>query len=260
MHHVKHLMKKYGLTPKKYWSQYFLVSSSVITTMAQYARGIVLEIGPGLGSITTELARRADKVIAVEKDWRMIDILEKEYDFDNVEIIQGDITSISLPRFDRVISNIPYHLSSPITFRLLDCPCELAVLSYQKEFADRLVAPIPSPGVSRLTIMAYTKADCTILRYIPRTAYYPVPKTDCALVTLTPHRKMEPDAFFETVVRALFTHKRKTIQNALLSSIDLLEIPEKKLKSHSIPYKDKRAEMLTFHEIRTLADYVKTLT
>lgn len=261
MHHqVKYLIKKHGLTPKKHWSQYFLVSLPVIEEMARYARGTVLEIGPGLGCITAALAKRAEKVIAVEKDWRMVNILEKEYSFTNVEIIQGDITTVSLPRFDRVISNIPYHLSSQITFQLLEYDIELAVLSYQKEFADRLVAPIPSVGTSRLTVMAHTRADCRILRNIPRTAYFPVPRTDCALVEIIPNRKMEPDIFFDNVVRALFSHKRKTIQNALFSSSDLIGIPEDDLKLCTIPFGKKRPEMLTLDEIWTLVNSLKTIT
>jgi 16S rRNA (adenine1518-N6/adenine1519-N6)-dimethyltransferase len=256
---VKHLLKKYGLSPKKYWSQYFLVSSSVISDMAQYARGVVLEIGPGLGFITAELARRADKVIAIEKDWNMVHILQQEYGFENVDIIQGDITSISLPPFDRVISNIPYHLSSHITFNLLDWEYELAVLSYQREFAQRLVAPIPSHQVSRLTVMTRIKADCTLLRYIPPTAYYPVPRTECALVKILPHTKGEPDAFFENVVRAIFTHKRKTIQNALLSSKDLIDIPENLLTSDNVPFNHLRAEMLTLDDVCTLVDSLRNL-
>jgi 16S rRNA (adenine1518-N6/adenine1519-N6)-dimethyltransferase len=256
---VKYLLKKYGLTPKKYWSQYFLISPSVISDMTQHARGIVLEIGPGLGFITTELARRADKVIAIEKDWNMIHILQQEYAFENVDIVQGDITSMSLPPFDRVISNIPYHLSSQITFTLLDHECELAVLSYQKEFAHRLVAPIPSSQVSRLTVMARIKADCTLLRYIPRTAYYPVPQTECALVKIIPHKKKEPDTFFENVVRALFTHKRKTIKNALLSSKDFIDIPENRLMSDTVPFKNLRAEMLSLDDICTLVDSLRDL-
>jgi len=261
MHHnIKYLIKKYGLTPKKRWSQYFLVSLPIIQAMARYARGTVLEIGPGLGCITAELAERAEKVIAVEKDWRMVNILKKEYSFTNVEIIQGDITTIPLPRFDRVISNIPYHLSSQITFQLLEYDCELAVLSYQKEFADRLVAHIPSVDTSRLTVMAHIRADCKILRYVPRTAYYPVPKTDCALVEIIPNRKIEPDTFFENVIRALFSHKRKTIQNALFSSRDLIGIPENHLRSYNIPFRKKRAEMLTLDEICTLVDFLRGLT
>ncbi|MBU7027387.1 MAG: ribosomal RNA small subunit methyltransferase A [Theionarchaea archaeon] len=254
--HVKLLLKKYRITPKKSWSQYFLISQFVIHEMASYARGVVLEIGPGLGFITQELAKRAGKVITIEKDKKMVNILENEYTFDNVEIIKGDITEMDLPVFDRVISNIPYHISSQITFKLLEHEFELGVLSYQKEFAQRLVMP-PSPQVSRLSVMAQMKADCELLRVISRKNFYPVPKTDCALVKLVPHPKIAADTFFDNVVTGLYSHKRKTVRNALLSSVDLTGVTRERLKTIQIPYTERRVWSLTLEEICTLVDVLR---
>lgn len=255
--HLQLLLRKYKITPKKRWSQYFLVSQAVTEAMAVYARGTVLEIGPGLGFITQELAKRADKVIAIEKDKKMVDILTSEYTFDNVEIIQEDVLEMELPAFDRVISNIPYHISSQITFKLLEREFELGVLSYQKEFAERLVMP-PSPQVSRLSVMAQMKADCTLLQVVSRKNYYPVPKTDCALVKLVPRPHVVTDTFFDNMVKGLYSHKRKTVRNALSSSVDLTGITKERLQVIQIPYAERRVWSLTLEEVRTLVDVLRS--
>lgn len=250
------LLKKYGITPKKRWSQYFLVSPAVIDMMASYAQRTVLEIGPGLGFITAELAKKADKVIAIEKDKKMVKILENEYSFSNVEIINEDILEMDLPACDRVISNIPYHISSQITFKVLTHAFELGVLSYQKEFAQRLVTP-PSPQVSRLSIMAQAKADFRIVKTVSRRCYYPVPQTDCALVEVTPHIKVATDSFFDTVVKGLYSHKRKTVKNALLSSRDLTGFTKEQVNTLQIPYTERRVWSLTLEEVRALVDALR---
>ena len=259
--HVKSLLRKYGITPRKKWSQYFLISRSVIQVMASYARGVVLEIGPGLGFITQELAKRADKVVAIEKDRKMVEILKNEYQFDNVEIIEGDITLIDLKDipFDRVISNIPYHISSEITFELLDCDFELGILSYQKEFAERLVSVLPSLEASRLSIMAQVKAKWEILQSVPRGNYYPVPKTDCSLVKVEPCEIVSTDSFFEAIVRGLYSHKRKTVKNALISSRDLTGISKEVFQQRQIPFAERRVWSLTLEELCHLVSYLRTL-
>jgi 16S rRNA (adenine1518-N6/adenine1519-N6)-dimethyltransferase len=254
---MKSLLRKYKIVPKKRWSQNFLISKPVILFMASYARGVVLEIGPGLGFITAELAKRADKVIAIEKDRKFVEILQNEYSFDNVEIINEDVMTLDLPDFDRAISNIPYHISSHITFKLLDHRFELAVLSYQKEFAQRLVEVPPSPRVSRLSVMVQAKADCCILKTVSRRNFYPVPETDCALVKITPHEKIATDAFFENVVRGLFSHKRKTVKNALVASTDLIGSRKDEIQTLSIPYGERRVWSLTLEEIRDISDALK---
>jgi len=253
---LAYLLKKYNIRPRKSWSQYFLMSQPVIQIMASFARGVVLEIGPGLGFITAALAKKADKVIAIEKDKKMVRILQKEYIFDNVDIIQGDILELDLPVFDRVISNIPYHLSSPITFRLLEHSFELGVLSYQKEFAQRMVE-VSSPKVSRLSLMVQVKADCSIIQYVSKKSFYPQPKTDGALVTVNPHQKFPTDTFFDQVITGLYSHKRKTVKNALLSSVDLTGLSKDSLRSTHIPYSEKRVWSLTLQEVRTLVDALR---
>lgn len=254
---MRSLLKKYGVTPKKKWSQYFLVSEPVIKTAASYAQGVVLEIGAGLGTLTKALAARADKVYAIEKDQRFVKILSTECVFDNVEIIHGDIRTINLPSCDRVISNVPYHLSSYLMFTLLDHPFELGVLFFQKEFAQKLVEKPGSPQVSRLSIMAQTKADISILQYVDRRSFYPVPHTDCALVKIVPHQDRVPDPWFETVVKGLFSHKKKTVKNALLSSTDIFSIDRDTVISAAIPHAEKRVFSLSIEEMQEVTVWLQ---
>lgn len=247
---MKSLLRKYGVTPKKRLSQHFLVSESVIKTAASYARGVVLEIGAGTGNLTKALAQKADKVYAVEKDARLVKILLAECSRDNVEIIHGDITAMKLPLCDRVISNVPYHLSSYIVFTLLDHPFEMGVLFFQKEFAQKLVEPPGSPRVSRLSIMAQMRADITILQSVNRHCFYPVPQTDCALVKIVPHTT-HIDPCVETVVRELYSHKKKTVKNALLSSHITGD------SNIAVPHRKKRVFSLSIKEIHEVTAWLK---
>jgi 16S rRNA (adenine1518-N6/adenine1519-N6)-dimethyltransferase len=255
---VIYFIKKYGITPKEKWSQNFLVSYPVITMAASYAKGVVLEIGPGLGVITAELAQRADKVIAIEKDKTCVKILTTEYDFDNVEIITADILECDLPEFDRVISNIPFHLSSPITFKLLSSAFDTGILFYQKEFARRMVVTPPSSEASRLSVMVHLTADCHILTTVPHHAFYPVPRTDSALMQITPHTHSPVDPWLATVVKGLFTHKNKLVKNALYASADITHLSVPLLENASIPYGDTRVFNLTIPEIKILADWLQS--
>ncbi|MGD2250039.1 MAG: 16S rRNA (adenine(1518)-N(6)/adenine(1519)-N(6))-dimethyltransferase RsmA [Candidatus Methanofastidiosia archaeon] len=255
---ITYFIKKYGITPKEKWSQNFLVSYPVITMAASYATGVVLEIGPGLGVLTAELAQRADKVIAVEKDKTCVEILTTEYDFDNVEIITADILECHLPEFDRVISNIPFHLSSPITFKLLNYAFDTGILFYQKEFAHRMVVTPPSSEASRLSVMVHLTANCHIVTMVPRHAFYPVPRTDSALVQITPFTCSPVDPWVATVIKGLFTHKNKLVKNALYKSADITHVCVPHLKNASIPYGDTRVFNLTIPEIKTLADWLQS--
>ena len=117
---------------------------------------VVLEIGTGIGTLTIELAKKAQKVIAIEQDTKICEILAKrlkDEKIDNVELINDDALKVDFPPFNKIISNLPYQISSPITFKFLDYDFDLAVLMYQKEFADRMNGEVGSKNYSRLSAM-----------------------------------------------------------------------------------------------------------
>ncbi|HEC88073.1 MAG TPA: ribosomal RNA small subunit methyltransferase A [Thermoplasmata archaeon] len=232
-------------------SQNFLIDERVAERQVRYAnlneKDIVLEIGAGKGILTKKIARIA-KVIAIEIDKKFIGKLRK---IKNVEVINEDVLKINLNelKFNKVISNIPYHISSPITFRLLEKKFDVGILMYQKEFAERMTANPGTKKYSRLSVMVYYRADCFLLERVPRKAFYPVPKVDSYIVKIIPigKRFKVDENLFERVVKSLFSHRRKKIKNSLV--IDGLL---KKDYAEKIIYGDRRGDSLTPEEIAEL--------
>jgi len=239
-------------------SQHFLVDEKVAERQIEYANlcedDIVLEIGAGNGILTKKIARIA-KVIAIEIDRKFIERLKK---IRNVEVIHDDALKVDFNKleFNKVISNIPYHISSPLTFKLLEKNFDLGILMYQKEFAERMVAKPGSKEYSRLSVMVYYRADCEILEYVPKEAFCPKPKVDSCIVKIVPIGKRfdVDEVLFERVTRALFSHRRKKIKNALVME----EIIEKE-EMDKLPFMDKRVEQLSPEEIAELCDKIKAI-
>ncbi|AEC51338.1 dimethyladenosine transferase [Pyrococcus sp. NA2] len=258
------LLSKYGIRPKDTIGQHFIIVEDVIRKAVETAdvneKDVVLEIGPGLGFLTNELAKRAKKVYAIELDRKMIQILKNEYKWNNVEIIEGDAIKLEWPEFNKVVSNIPYQISSPFTFKLLKKDFELAVVMYQLEFALRMTARPGSKNYSRLSLMTQALADVEIVMKIGRGAFYPRPKVDSALVVIRPRKdKVELN---ENLVKALFQHRRKTVSRALKDSIHMLGITKDKLKEikhiiESVPYSSKRVFQLVPNDVKEIEEYLR---
>ena len=228
------ILKKHGVKPNKRLGQNFIIDQDVLLREISYANikksDAILEVGPGVGTLTELLAKHAGKVYAIETDARMIDIL-RERAAKNVKIIKGDFLKIELPKFDKVVSNIPYSISSPLTFRLLSYDFKRAILTYQKEFAERMVANPGEKNYSRLSVATYYFANAEILELLPPEAFYPRPGVDSAIVKLTP-KKRKPfkvnELLYFDMLRGLFSHKKKTLKKALFFSLsDVFGIGEK---------------------------------
>lgn len=238
------ILERHDIKPNRRLGQNFIVDLRVLEREISYA-GIkssdtVLEIGPGIGTLTKLLAERASKVYAVEMDARMIDILKGRFK-DRVEIIKGDFLEVTLPNFDKTISNIPYSISSPLTFRLLSHGFKLAILTYQKEFAERLVAKPGDKNYSRLSVATYYYASAEILEVLPPEVFYPSPKVESAIVKLIPRNRpfeVNEELFFD-LLRGLFSYRRKTLKKALFFSLS---------RVFGIESKDKRRAIMGFLE------------
>jgi len=219
-------LRRYGIRPSKRAGQHHVVDPTVLEKMMDHAHlsceDVVLEIGAGIGNLTRLLAQRAGKVISIERDRWFVKILHGQLrDFSNVQIVHGDALSIELPKFNKVVANLPYGISSDITFRLLERKFELAVLMYQREFAERLVAKPGSEDYSRLTVNAYYRAQVELLGEVPPEAFVPRPKVTSAIVRLRPREppfEVKNEQVFFNVVRALFQHRRQRVRNALYRS------------------------------------------
>jgi 16S rRNA (adenine1518-N6/adenine1519-N6)-dimethyltransferase len=199
--------------------QHFLCDSDIISRMAYYAdlspNDSVLEIGPGTGNLTEVLAERAGCVWAVEVDPALAEGLRGR--FGNVEVIRGDALRVELPDCDKIVSNLPYQISSQITYRLLKRPFELAVLIYQKEFAQRMLAEPGQDTYGRLGMAVGYLCRREILEWVPRSAWRPAPRVDSAVVRLRP-RVVDMDAGrFLGFVEGLFRQRRKKTRNVLLA-------------------------------------------
>ncbi|MCD6240720.1 ribosomal RNA small subunit methyltransferase A [Candidatus Bathyarchaeota archaeon] len=223
LYQARHLLRRYRVFPRKRLGQNFIVERFYLNLLVDYAElapeDVVLEIGAGLGFLTELLAKKAEKVIAVEIDPRLVRVLRKRFrGIDNIEIVQGDILKTNLQGFNKVVSTPPYSISSHLLFWILEKPFSLAVLTFQKEFAARLNASIGSDDYCRLSVMTYYKAWIELLDEVPKEAFYPPPEVDSVIVRIKPREnppfKIENEEVFQNVVRTLFTQKNKKVRNA----------------------------------------------
>ena len=220
------VLRKYGIRSSKRAGQHHVIDPSLLERIVGYAdvskKDEVLEIGAGIGNLTRLLAERARKVIAVERDGRFVKILrERLRGYPNIKIVHDDVLQLKLPKFDKVVANLPYGISSDVTFMLLDHDFELAVLMYQWEFAERLIASPGSNDYGRLTVNVYYRADVEMLEKVLPSAFLPQPKVFSAVVRLRPREppfKVTDEKMFFDVVRALFQHRRQKVRNALYHS------------------------------------------
>ncbi len=258
-------MRDYAVAPRKRLGQNFMIDGyflDIIVSSAELAQSdVVLEVGAGFGFLTRLLARKAGKVVAVELDGGLMMALRRELaGLDNVGLIEGDVFEVSLPVFNKAVSNPPFSVSSRLLFWLLERPFECAVLTFQEEFARRLDAQVGSRDYSRLTVSTYYHADVEPLVKIPKKAFYPLPDVDAALVRLKPRRappfKVKDEEVFDEVVRTLFTQRNRKVRKAILPFLHNkgLRKVEAVGKADSLPFKDRRVRELPPEDFGVLAN------
>lgn len=221
---TRRLLRLFKVSPRKRLGQNFVVSSALLQKMISYAfigeEDVVLEVGAGLGFLTRLLSQRCRRVVAVEVDPALVKALRKRIQvFPNVDLIEGNILHVALPEFNKVVSTPPYSISSTLLFWLLDRRFDLAVLTFQKEFAERLTAPVGSKDYGRLTVAVYYLAEVDLLDHVPRSTFYPPPDVDSMIVRLKPRKppfKVEDKEIFFELVRTLFSQRNKKVRNALV--------------------------------------------
>ena len=215
---LKKTLNSAGIRLSKKLDQHFIIDGRILKREVEYAavtsEETVLEIGPGIGTLTKHLASSAKKVIVVEKDKKFEPFLKE---IPNTEVIIGDALKIEFPACDKILSNVPYSISSPLLFKILRQPIKLAVLCLQKEFAQRLNSLPGTKDYSRLTVNCAVRADAELLEKVSKKKYYPQPKVDSTIVRLTP-KQIEIPKMFDSIVRALFQHKNQKARNALIKS------------------------------------------
>ena len=240
---TKSILNQYGIKLNKNLGQNYLIDKNKRDQIINFGNlnenDVVLEIGTGIGTLTIELAKKAGKVIAIEQDSNIAKILSerlKKEKIDNVELINDDALNVDFPKFNKIISNLPYQISSPITFKFLNYDFDLAILMYQKEFARRMNGTVGTKDYSRLSAMLYFKCDVETLTDVSSESFLPKPKIDSTVVKLTPkENKISKEDFkiYSNFTKALFQHRNKKIRNALIDSrhvvcsLDKKEMKEK---------------------------------
>ncbi len=250
---LRSLLERYGVRPSKSKGQNYLIDRRVAEREVEYL-GIteddrVLEVGPGFGILTSALLERTSKLTAIEIEEGAARYLRDS--FPRMEVLHGDFLEIDPPRFDLFISNVPYSISSPLLFRLLDMDFERAVIMVQREFAERMAAPAGDSEYSRLSVNVFYRAECRLLENVPRSRFWPEPEVDSTVVLLTPRPAPFPlrdEKHFLKLVDVLFQQRRKKIGTVLKQKRML---PEDRT---GIPYLDERVERLTPAQIAELSD------
>lgn len=234
LNETRFLMKKYNITANKSLGQNFLVDENVILNTIKSAdinkNDLIIEIGPGLGTLTNELLKYAGKVICVELDKRMVEILKDRFIFfNNIEIINEDILKLDLNKIIeenkeynvKIVANLPYYITTPIIMKLLESKVNFDSITVmvQKEVADRLCAKTGERGAGAITYAVEYYAISKKLFIVPSTSFVPEPKVESEVINLKIrkeklyHVKNEEKLF--KIIKYAFMQRRKTLINAL---------------------------------------------
>lgn len=231
--YIKEILDRFGFKFSKSLGQNFLIDGNIVRNIVKGADiskdDYVLEIGPGIGTLTEELALNAKKVVSVEIDKKLLPILEYTLSkYDNVEIVNGDILKIDIQELIdeklgggpvKVVANLPYYVTTPIIAKLIEdeLNIESITVMVQKEVADRIVANPGNKQYGSLTVFVNFYSEPEILLPVPKTVFMPQPKVDSAVIRLNINKNIidvDRKLFFK-VVKAAFNQRRKTILNSL---------------------------------------------
>lgn len=225
-----HILKRFGIRMSKKLGQNFLIDEHVVRNIVEAANltpgDAVLEIGPGIGTLTQGLAEAGGKVTAVEIDRRLIEVLGKTLEgYENIKIVHGDILRIDVakevmaPRY-KVVANLPYYITTPIIMGLLEArmPIDVLVTMVQKEVAERMVAVPGTKDYGSLSVAVQYYTQPEIMFLVPPASFIPPPAVDSAVIRCTVREKPPVEVnerVFFRVVKAAFAQRRKTLSNTL---------------------------------------------
>ncbi|MDJ1431782.1 16S ribosomal RNA methyltransferase A [Halostagnicola sp. A-GB9-2] len=254
--------------------QHFLIDDRVLDRLPTYLTETdadtshLLEIGGGTGALTDRLLEAGERVTVVERDRKLASFLREEFAdeiaADRLTVVEGDALEVELPDFTASVSNLPYGVSSEITFRLLPKSRPL-VLMFQQEFAERMVAEPGTSEYGRLSVSTQHYADVELVESIPKEAFSPPPAVQSAVIRATPRDpdyEVDDEQFFLRFVKALFTQRRKTMRNAIRNTghISKLENPDAVVEAADEELLRKRAGAVTPTEFAALAELATDVT
>ena len=276
---TKYLMKKYKIKANKSLGQNFLIDDKVIEDIVGGASigkdDLVIEIGPGLGSMTAILVEKAKKVICVELDKKMIKILDDRFiAYNNIELINEDVLKLDLNKLIKqekeqneikdvkIVANLPYYITTPIIMKLLEENLDIASITVmiQKEVADRLIEIPSGKNTGAITYTVYYYCECEKIREVENTCFVPMPEVTSEVINLKlrkePAVKVENKKIFFNIIKSAFMQRRKTLLNALVNT----GVFKSKEEGAEILRKlnlreDIRAEKLTIEDFARICNY-----
>ncbi len=271
---IKDVMTRHGFTFSKSLGQNFIVNPSVCPRIAEEGGAregyCALEIGAGVGVLTAELAKRADKVVCIELDTRLLPVLDETLsDFDNVTIINEDVLKADLHSIIKehfgdkpfvVCANLPYYITSPVIMMLLESGigAESITVMVQKEAAQRLCAKVGSRDAGAVTVAVNFYAESRKVFDVSRGSFMPSPKVDSAVIRLDlrekPPVEIKDRKLFFSMIKAAFAQRRKTASNSLSSGMSLSkETVNSAIENAGLPV-TVRPESLTMEQLGALCD------
>lgn len=235
------ILKKYNISANKSLGQNFLINEEVVNNIVSSAdikeNDMVIEIGPGLGTLTNELLKNAKKVVAVELDTRMIKILNDRFSlYDNFEVINEDILKVDLKELIqrnkkendienvKIVANLPYYITTPIIMKLLEerLDIESITVMIQKEVAERIIATPGEKLTGAITYSVYYYAESEKVMLVPNTSFIPEPEVESEVIKLkirdTAVVKVNDEKKFFELIKASFMQRRKTLVNGVVNS------------------------------------------
>lgn len=274
---TKEILEKYHLRAKKSLGQNFIIDTNILENIVRAGsvdkETTVIEIGPGIGALTEQIAKQAKEVFAFEIDGRLIPVLEDTLaDYSNITVLHEDILKVDFEKFQKdhltdskrlvVIANLPYYITTPIVMHLIESslPIEQMILMMQKEVAERLEAKPSTKEYGSLSIAIQAYMDVDIAFTVPRTVFMPQPNIESAIVRLktldeSPLQVKNEGLFFK-IMRASFAQRRKTIWNNLRRELDEKEkeaLLREAFENSGID-PSRRGESLTIEDFGKLAD------
>jgi 16S rRNA (adenine1518-N6/adenine1519-N6)-dimethyltransferase len=264
---TKFIMNKYDVHPSKSFGQNFLIDENALDLIASDVNkdDVIVEIGPGLGTLTAILAEKAKKVYAVELDKRMVAILKDRFMlYKNIEIINEDILKVDINSLDKnikVVANLPYYITTQIVTSLLDAKVGDITILIQKEVADRICAKPGDKDAGAITYLVNYYADCEFKGIVSKECFIPSPKVESAVVNIKrldkPRVKVNDEKLFFEIIKANFSQRRKTIINSLSNLINKNDFV-KILEELNIPV-NVRGENLTIEQFAAIANKVSEI-
>lgn len=273
---IKDILGRHGFTFSKSLGQNFLINPSVCPKMAEQSgakKGVgVIEVGPGIGVLTCQLAERADRVVAIELDKRLLPVLDETLaEYDNIKIINDDILKIDLKKLIEtelsgmevvVCANLPYYITSPVIMKLLEdrLPINALTVMVQKEAAQRICEEVGSRQSGAVTVAVNYYAKPQILFGVSAGSFMPAPKVDSAVIRLDilkePCVQVEDEELFFKVVKAAFSQRRKTLPNSLSAGLQISKLTvTNALNRANVPV-NYRAEQLTMEQLAKISNAI----